>query len=95
LDSVSLRVPSKLIMNFTFLVLEKRWAPVLQLDARPRQIRFTNLWIFLALRLFLWTIYCVIKFSLLLCFVLIFLLFVLYLRPCCSDTGPISCDSAR
>jgi hypothetical protein len=53
LDSVSLRVPSNLIMKFTFLVLEKRWAPVLQLDARQRQIRFTNLWIFLALRRFI------------------------------------------
>jgi hypothetical protein len=71
-------------------VLAKRWVLVLQLDARPWRIRFTNLWIFLALRLFRWMLYCVTKCSLLLCFLNIFI-FRLYLLTCCSEIVPSSC----
>jgi len=80
MDTVNLRVPSKLIRDFSILMLAKRWDLVLQLDARPWPIRFINLLMFLVLRLFRWMICCVMLFSLLLCsFILLF--FLLYLFP--------------
>jgi hypothetical protein len=55
------------LRTLPFLVLAKRRDLVLQVDARPRRITFTNI-LALRLRLFCWTIYCVIKCSLLLWF---------------------------
>jgi hypothetical protein len=63
---------------------------VLQLDARPWRIRFTNLWIFLALRLFRWTMYCVMLFSLLFCFLKYFYCSFVF-TPVLAEIGPSSC----
>jgi hypothetical protein len=43
LGTVSQRVPSKLIRDFSIFSVGKALDLVLQLDARPRRIRFTNL----------------------------------------------------
>jgi hypothetical protein len=70
------RIPSKLIRDFSIFSVSRALKSSPSARFSTVANKFTHLWIFLALRLFRWTIYCVMLVSLLLCLFDIFIVFV-------------------